>query len=155
MAKPPQTQKRRKPKRSTPKPPPTVKLSSRPAVASNEVRIVPRTSPGTDRGGGPGGRAWEIYAGDELAGETYINIIDEAPFGRHASIQIYINRQNQGRKIGRTAYRLAAEESAYDAVYAHMRKSNLASSRAAEEAGFVDATPQGATQKVMAWRRTP
>ena len=154
MVRPPNKSKRRRPSRPTPKPPQTVRRSKRPVVAEGDVHLVPRSHPGAGRGGGPGGKAWEIYVGDELAGETFINFIDEAPFGGHASIQIYINRSNQGRKIGRTAYRLAAMESGYDLVYAHMRKSNLASSRAAEEAGFVDVTPLGAIQKVMVWRQT-
>lgn len=89
-----------------------------------------------------------------MAGDIFINWIDEAPLGEHASIQIYLNRANQGRKIGRVAYRLAAEGSPYDVVYAHMRKSNIASARAAEEAGFIDATTQGVSQRLMIWRRS-
>jgi hypothetical protein len=46
-------------------------------------------------------------------------------------------------------YRIACENSQYDVVYAHMRKSNIASRRAAEEAGFVDATPPGHQQRIL------
>lgn len=144
---------RRKPSRPTPKPPPTVRTSRRPAVAPGEVRLVARTSPGEDRGGGPGGFAWEIWIGDEIAGEVFINRVDKGPHDGQAFIEIYLNRENQGRKIGRLAYRLAAEQSGYGLVHAVMSKSNNASWRAAEEAGFVDATPPGARQKAMVWRR--
>lgn len=106
------------------------------------------------RGGGPGGRAWRIVVEGKKAGVVFINFIDEPPIGPHASIQIYLNAPSQGRNIGRVAYRMACEASPYSSVYAHMRKSNVASWRAAEEAGFVDATPAEAIQKVMIWRRT-
>lgn len=110
-----------------------------------------RTSPGRDRGGGPGGFAWDIYVGDEIAGEVFINLAEKGQRVGQPFLEIYINRKNQGRKIGRAAYRLAAEQSPYDTVFAIMRKSNIASWRAAEEAGFVDDTPPGATQKAMVW----
>lgn len=45
-------------------------------------------------------------------------------------------KKSQGKQIGRIAYRLAAEASKYDTIYAHMRKSNIASQQAAEKAGF-------------------
>lgn len=37
----------------------------------------------------------------------------------------------------------------HDKIYAHMRKSNVASRRAAEEAGFIDVTPPGHVQLIM------
>lgn len=104
-------------------------------------------------GGGPGGSYWHIHVGEQRAGKIFINVIDESPLGQHASIQIFLNQRSQGRRIGRVAYRLACEACGHDTVYAHMRKSNVASRRAAEEAGFVaDETP-GHTQLVMVWRR--
>lgn len=112
-----------------------------------------RTKGGTKTGGGPGGEAWRVTVGGKSAGRVFINRIDEPPFGPHASIQIFLNVDSQGRGIGRLGYRRACEASAYDTIYAHMRKSNIASARAAEEAGFVDATPAGANQKVMVWHR--
>lgn len=144
---------RRRPTRPTPKPKPTVRVSTRPAVAAKDVRLVARTKPGKNRGGGAGGFAWEIKIDDEIAGEVFINRVNEGPHKGQAFIEIYLNRENQGRKIGRVAYRLAAEKSGYDEVHAVMRKSNKASWRAAEEAGFVDATPPSAMQKAMIWRR--
>ncbi len=144
---------RRKPTRATPKPKPTVRVSARPAVAAKDVTLIARSKPGKDRGGGPGGFAWEIKVGDETAGEVFINRVGEGALKGQAFIEIYLNRDNQGRKIGRVAYRLAAQKSGYDEVHAVMRKSNKASWRAAEEAGFEDATPTGAKQKAMIWRR--
>jgi RimJ/RimL family protein N-acetyltransferase len=144
---------RRRPSRPTPKPKPTVRVSARPAVATKDVKLIARTKPGKDRGGSAGGFAWEIKVEGENAGEVFINRVNEGPLKGQAFIEIYLNRENQGRKIGRVAYRLAAEKSGYDEVHAVMRKSNKASWRAAEEAGFVDATASGAKQKAMVWRR--
>ena len=101
------------------------------------------------RGGGAGGEAWTIEAGGERAGTVFINIIDEPPLGRHASLQIFLNRESQGRQIGRLAYRAACHASQYDLIYAHMRKSNIASRRAAEEAGFENVTPAGHSQLIL------
>jgi RimJ/RimL family protein N-acetyltransferase len=87
------------------------------------------------------------------AGTTFINMIDEPPVGKHPSIQIFLNRANQGRGIGRVGYRKACEGSAHDVIYAHMRKSNVASRRAAEAAGFQDITPPDHSQLIMMWKR--
>ena len=97
-----------------------------------------------------------FFRDGEKVGDVYINLIDEAPVGKHASIQIYLNRKAQGRGIGRVGYRLASEASRNDTIYAHMRKANVASRRAAEEAGYIDASPPGFTQLIMRWdRRRP
>lgn len=145
---------RRRPARSTPKPPPTVRVSKRPPVSPEDVHLIARTSPGKDRGGGPGGCAWQIQVGEENAGDVFINLAQEGEHAGQPFLEIYLNRKNQGRKIGRVAYRLGAEQSPYDTVYAIMRKSNIASWRAAEEAGFVDATTPSTMQKAMVWHRS-
>ncbi len=153
MAKKPKPAKRRRPTRPTPKPKVLKPSANRKPVAPQDVNLV--SVKGTrDRGGGPGGQAWRIEVKGKRAGIVFINFIDEPPIGPHASIQIYLNAPSQGRKIGRVGYRQACEASPYNAVYAHIRKSNVASWRAAEEAGFVDVTPTDAIQKVMIWRRT-
>jgi RimJ/RimL family protein N-acetyltransferase len=144
----PKTARRRRPTRPTPKPRIIKARSNAFAVTPEQVQLVRmRGTPG--RGGGAGGEAWRVDANGERAGVVFINMIDEPPIGRHASIQIYLNAANQGRKIGRVAYRKACEASAYDLIYAHMRKSNIASRRAAEEAGFSDVTPAGHAQLIM------
>ncbi|AGS25651.1 GCN5-related N-acetyltransferase domain-containing protein (plasmid) [Rhizobium etli bv. mimosae str. Mim1] len=115
--------------------------------------ILVRT-PGTKgRGGGHDGEAWRIEVDGKRCGIVFINLIDAPPLGLHASLQIYLNLASQGRHIGQIAYAKAARASRYDTIYAHMQKANIASARAAEQAGFVDATPPEERQKVMVWHR--
>lgn len=105
------------------------------------------------RGGGTGGHYWHIHVDGTRVGHIFINIIRDEHFGEHPSVQIHINQTHRGRQIGRAAYRLACEQSGYPTVYAHMRKSNTASRRAAEEAGFEPVTNAGIKQLSMIWRR--
>jgi RimJ/RimL family protein N-acetyltransferase len=144
--------RRAPPKRPTPKSKPVrPRIESEP-VEPDQVHLV-RTKGTPGRGGGSGGEAWRIETGDKRAGVVFINLIDEPPVGVHASIQIYLNAPSQGRCIGRVAYRLACESSSYDLIYAHMRKSNTASRRAAEEAGFREDPRPGHSQLLMVWHR--
>jgi RimJ/RimL family protein N-acetyltransferase len=129
-----------------------VKQLNKVPVPVDDIDLV-RTRGTKARGGGQGGEAWRIDAEGKRAGVIFINMIDEVPIGLHASIQIYLNAASQGRHIGRIAYRKACDASAHDVIYAHMRKSNTASRRAAEEAGFVEATPKGDPQLIMVRRR--
>jgi RimJ/RimL family protein N-acetyltransferase len=125
---------------------------ARDRVEPSDVRLEEgRGSAG--RGSGPGGHYWHIYANDKRAGNVYINLIDEDPVGEHASIQIQINKADQGRGIGSVAYRLASEQSQHDVVYAHMRKSNVASRKAAEAAGYEVVEDERVRQLLMRWRR--
>lgn len=149
--KPKKIAKRRAPVRPTPKPK-SVKREGREPVPADKIKLV-RTKGSSGKGGGVGGESWRIEADGKRAGVIYINVIDEAPIGQHASIQIFLNENAQGRKIGRVAYRRAAELSQYSEIYAHMRKSNIASRRAAEEAGFEDITPSSVRQLIMRRRR--
>lgn len=111
----------------------------------------------TGRGDGAGGSYWHIYVDGKRAGHVYVTVWDKPPFGRHAEIQINLNKDQQGRRIGRVAYRLAAEQSGHDLVYAHMKKSNIASRHAAAAAGFevadVPAQPGTVRQLSMRWQR--
>lgn len=106
------------------------------------------------RGAGLGGSYWHIYAADQRAGHVYINVIDEEPIGSHASVQIQLNVNAQSRGIGSVAYRLAVEQSGHDIVYAHMRKSNVASRKAATKAGFEVVEDAAMAQLLMVWRRS-
>lgn len=144
----------RTPKRPTPKPKVAKPKPNLEKVSPADVQLVP-TKGTRGKGGGPGGHSWVIMAGGERAGVIYINFIDEPPVGKHASIQIFLNQKSQGRGVGRVAYRMASEASRYDEVYAHMRKANVASRRAAAEAGYVDVSPHGFTQLIMRWKRKP
>jgi hypothetical protein len=144
------TAKRRPTRRSNAPPPaPYVK---RDPVDPKDVRLV--EGKGTPRrGGGPGGRYWHIQVGEKRAGQIFVNIINCELYGEHPSVQIHLNQDQRGKQIGRVAYRLACDQSGYDKVYAHMRKSNLASRRAAEEAGFQALDDKG-TQLTMVWQRS-
>jgi hypothetical protein len=125
-----------------------LKKSSVSKVREEDVVLVPVA--GTpDRGNGPGGEKWRIDVRGIRAGVVFINVIDEPPIGRHASIQIYLNIQSQGKGIGRIGYLKACEMSQHSTVYAHMRKSNIASRKAAEAAGFVNASPPGYSQLIL------
>lgn len=144
--------KRRRPTKETPKPRPVKLRTAEPKVSASEVALI--SVAGTQgKGKGPGGEKWRIEFGGIRAGEVYINVIDEPPIGRHASLQIYLNIKSQGRGIGRVGYAKACQLSSHETIYAHMRRSNVASWRAAEAAGFVDATPPGFTQLILRWVR--
>lgn len=146
------TPKRRQPARETPKPRSVKPQMAETRVSASEVDLV--SVPGTPgKGKGPGGEKWRIEVGGVRAGEVYINVIDEPPIGHHASLQIYLNIKSQGRGIGRAGYAKACQISSHETIYAHMRRSNVASRRAAEEAGFVDATPPGFVQLILRWVR--
>jgi hypothetical protein len=122
-------------------------------VDPSKIRLV--EGKGTKgKGGDPGGHYWHIYVSDTRAGFVFINWDDQKSFGGHASIQIKINIKQQNRGIGRVAYRLACEKSSYDTVFAHMRKSNPASRRAAELAGFQEFIGKNKIRQFcMVWRR--
>ncbi len=143
---------RSKPKRLRSTARPARGANRREPVSAEQVALV-RTRGTKGRGGGSDGEAWRIELDGKRCGRVFINLIDASPLGVHASIQIYLNQSSQGRHIGRVAYAKAAQASRYDVIYAHMQKANIASARAAEEAGFVDATPPEERQKVMIWRR--
>jgi len=103
-------------------------------------------------GRGAGGNYWRVLLDDRRAGHVFINDVDDDELGPHASIQIHLNEKSRGRGVGSLAYRLACEASRYDIVYAHMRRSNTASKRAAQNAGFREV--EGAfRQLVMRWDR--
>lgn len=121
-------------------------------VEPSTVRLVAGKG-SYEQGGGPDGHYWHVYTGETRAGYVYINVIDEPPFGRHASIQIHVNQTLRGRGVGKVAYRLACEQSRHDVVIAHMRKNNVASQRAAAAAGFVVVNDPTITQLAMRWTR--
>lgn len=117
------------------------------------VRLV--AGPGSDgRGGGPNGRFWHIYDGSRRAGSVWINQAEDSQLGTHASLTIELNKANRGKGIGRRAYRMAAEASGHDEVWLHMRRSNTASRKAAEHAGFTEINVPGASQLAMRWQRS-
>ena len=138
--------------RSSPKPPTALAKSPLGPVPPDMVKLVRSTGTKT-RGGGKGGAAWIIQVNDKRAGTVFINLIEDEQRGRHASIHIFLNRTSQGRQIGRVAYQAACLASPYDEIYAHMRKSNTASKKAALYADFTDVSTSRDTQLVMRWIR--
>lgn len=142
----------RRTSRPTPKPRPVHNSGSR--VEQEDIHLVPGTG-SRGRGDGPGGHYWHVYVGAQRVGYVFIRLVDVAELGQHASITIQINRTWQGRGVGRVAYRLACEQSAHGVVYAHMRRSNHASRRAAELAGFIEVpATEARSQLTMCWTRT-
>lgn len=140
--------KRRKPTRSTPKPKPAPRFTNSSKVAIEQVQLIPRRGR-KGKGDGVGGEYWEVQVDGTRAGEVFVNLIDEAPLGRHASLQIFLNKPQQGKGVGRIAYRMAADASQHDPIFLHMRKANIGSRLAAEAAGFTDVSPPTITQLIM------
>ena len=106
------------------------------------------------RGGGQvdgkRGEYWHVLEDGVRAGAVFVNwVADDRHLPPHASLQIFLNKNRQGRGIGRAAYRLAADASRYDTLYLHLRKSNEASRRAAEHAGFAVIDVPGDRQLTM------
>jgi RimJ/RimL family protein N-acetyltransferase len=97
---------------------------------------------------------WHIYDGKKRAGKVFIEVIDEFPFGKHCAIQIFVNKENQGEGIGSVAYKKACMQSGYGRIYAHMRKSNIASKKAAEHAGFKEIVKKGDKQLTLVWKKS-
>lgn len=129
----------------------------RPQPRSSARPIAVRLEPGKGslgRGGGRHGEFWHVYNGDRRAGSVWINRADDKDLGEHASLAIELNEPSRGKGIGRRAYCLAAEASEHDEIWLHMRRSNIASRKAAEHAGFVVVDVPGRRQLVMRWRRS-
>jgi len=132
----------------------TVRRLPRPRIAAEPVavRLTPgKGSPG--RGGDPGGQFWHVYDGDKRAGSVWINQVDDDDIGPHPSLTIELNKASRGRGIGRRAYRLASEGSGLSEIWLHMRRSNIASRKAAEHAGYAEISILGRRQLVMHWKR--
>jgi RimJ/RimL family protein N-acetyltransferase len=121
-------------------------------VEPQNVRlVVGKGSPA--KGGGAGGHYWHIYTGEKRVGNVFINIVEDAILGKHASIQIHVNQQERSRGIGSVAYQLAAEQSGYNDVYAVIAKKNVASQKAARNAGFKELEDVEFPQILMVWNR--
>lgn len=98
--------------------------------------------------------SWNILADGKRAGNIHIG--KEASRGDDSRdwITIHVNQALRGKGVGTEAYKLACAQSDLPIVYAHMRKSNLASRKAAEKAGFQvveDALVH--PQLCLVWRR--
>lgn len=127
-------------------------MSTKPTpVQREEISLKPGSGQGlNDR---VRGKYWHILLGEIRVGKVYIDFSENTVLGNHASIDIFINQQYHGRRIGRYAYAMACEQSSLSQVYMHTRKSNTASRRAAEEAGFIEVEHPEFRQVVMVWNR--
>lgn len=96
---------------------------------------------------------WNIFANGKRAGKAFIEIVSDKTLGKCPMIQIFLNKQSQGKGIGSIAYKKACKLSQYKTIYAEMRKSNIASIKAAKHAGFVEKVIPGKKQVVMVWDR--
>lgn len=142
------TTRRRRP--SSPKPKPVSPTGV--VTLPQDVELRPGRG-SRERGGGSGGHYWHIHVRERRTGYVFINVVQDERHGEHASITIKLNRTQQGRGIGRIAYRLACEQSSHDEIYAHMRKSNTASRKAAAHAGFQELSDPTDGQLTMVWTR--
>lgn len=122
------------------------------AIACQDISLQ-RGKGNSFKGGGIGGYYWHVFVGQTRVGKVYINLCTDTVIGQHASIQIFINQAMRGRHIGQCVYRLACEQSCYNVVYAHMRKSNVASKKAAQKAGFEYYHEEGSKQLTLKWNR--
>ncbi|MEZ8187125.1 hypothetical protein ACED29_15025 [Shewanella sp. 5S214] len=152
MARPLNGTRSRRVRHATPKPLAVKAKSKLGPVSAEDVEFL-RTSGSRHKGGGPGCEAWLVMVNGKRAGTAYINLLDDPIRGRHPSFHVFLNRPSQGRQIGRVVYKSCCLLSQYDVIYAHMRKSNTASRKAAEHGGFIDVTDRGDAQLVMVWCR--
>jgi len=129
-------------------PPPTKKRTGE-RVKSAEV-ILKLGKGGKNTGGGKCVFFWHVYYNDKRVGKVFINYDYNK---QEAYIQIFINKVDQGKGIGRIAYKKACEESGYNKVFAIIRKNNIASIKAAETAGFVKISSTKCGQLKMVWNR--
>ena len=139
-------------RKPTPKPRP-IKLNSVVSMTNDESVLLVRMRGTKGRGGDSGGEAWRIDVDGRRAGVVFVNLIDALYRGKHAAIHIFLNAFSRGKHVGRSAYRKACHASQHNEIFAYMRKSNVPSRRAAEAAGFVDATPPDQNQLILVWRR--
>jgi len=103
-------------------------------------------------GTGVGGEYWHIYQGKKRVGKVFINVSDSAS-GPYPSIQIFINKVDQGRGIGTLGYKLACAASKHKIIYANMRKSNIPSIKAAAKAGFKEDPSYSGRQYAMVYKK--
>lgn len=99
---------------------------------------------------------WHIFLNQQRVGRVFITECECPYAGKnkfHHSIQIHINLPFRGRGIGSLAYFTACEKSELDKIYAHMRKSNIASLKAARVAGFVEIIDRN-RQLTLVWEKS-
>lgn len=102
-------------------------------INPNDLKLVART---TKRiGKSAPAQYWNIFLNDKRVGKVYINFHTDKDCA--AYVTVMINKDMQGRGIGTQAFQTACLICEYDVVFAELRRSNKASKRALEKAGFV------------------
>ncbi len=99
----------------------------------------------------PKEKYWHIYAGKIRAGHISIKESRSEDLGAHYSVDIHINQRHRGKGVGRVALAQASIKSGCPVIYAHMRKSNLASQKAAKAAGYTVFPLENDKQLTMKW----
>jgi len=122
-------------------------LSTRNRLGSVELRA------GHGRNVVPYEQFWHVYSGGYRAGRVVIKDANHPTLGVHRSIDVHINAAARGQGIGTIVFRFAAELSGADQVYAHARRSNIASRSAARRAGYRDIIRPKSAQSTMLWER--
>lgn len=87
---------------------------------------------------------WHIYNNQIHAGKAYVD--------ENQHVTVLINKKQQNKGIGSIAFRLAAELSPYNNVYADVRKSNIPSKHALLNAGYQQITSENSQDKFK-WTR--
>jgi Acetyltransferase (GNAT) domain len=126
--------------------------SNAPKVRDEEVELIEGV--GTRRtGAGAGGRYWHVRCRGDRAGRAYINYHETEAGSPRPSITVELNERSRGRGIGTIVFRRASELSGYDEVYASVRKSNTASRKALERAGFKPVKGWDGPSLSLVWER--
>jgi hypothetical protein len=99
------------------------------------------------------GMYWTVMADGVRAGKVHIKKTSTSGIGEHSSMTIDLNQHSRGKGIGAIAYREAATESGLDTIFLHMAKSNIASKKAAQKAGFAVFECPEERQLTMKWTR--
>lgn len=97
---------------------------------------------------------WHVFVGTGKAGRAWLSKPSAKMESGTAFITVEISEKWRGRGVGSLAFRLASEHSGLDVVKAEARKSNLASHRAMETAGFVRISDTAIGEAQFEWRKT-
>lgn len=123
-----------------------------PRAREEDVELV-EGSGGPKTGGGPRGHYWHIRHHSNRAGRAYINYHETESGDSRPSITVELNERSRGHGIGTIVFRKACELSQYDEVFASVRKSNIASRKALERAGFRPVENWKGSELYLVWKR--
>jgi len=96
---------------------------------------------------------WHIFYNRKRAGKVYIVETNSDGSASTPFITVMLNKPMQGKGIGSVAFAMACTLSRLPAVYAMVRKSNIASQKSLEKAGFVPYSKNKAGQDILRWSK--